>query len=227
MQELIKITTNEQGSEAVSGRELHKFLEVKEKFTDWCKRMFEYGFLEKQDYILVSEKKVTKNNKNPISKFIDYALTLDTAKEIAMLSRTEKGKQARQYFIECERIAKDRKQVIPLAQLEILTKAIELNTELQKEHLHIKERLDRLDESAARKQMQISENSEWKTVADYAKSIFKRINIDQAKDLGYKSKMLSKEIGCELRQIRTDPRSHYKGIYPIEILDKVFREFFK
>lgn len=97
--ELIKIT-EQNGNQAVSARELHIFLEVKTDFTNWCKRMFEYGFEEDKDYIILA-----KNGENKVSKSnpINYALTLDTAKEISMLQRSEKGKQARTYFIECEK----------------------------------------------------------------------------------------------------------------------------
>lgn len=98
MNELIRITTNEQGSRVVSARDLHEFLEVSERFNSWCTRMFDYGFTENQDYLGC---KVF----NTLAKqeLLDYVLTLDTAKEIAMLQRSEKGKQARQYFIECEK----------------------------------------------------------------------------------------------------------------------------
>lgn len=96
---LIPISSHEKFGQVVSMRELHQFLEVKTQFTDWSKRMFEYGFEESLDYILL------KNEYNKLSKSnpLDYALTLDTAKEIAMLQRSDKGKQARQYFIECEK----------------------------------------------------------------------------------------------------------------------------
>lgn len=96
MTEIIKIQ-EKNGEKAVSARELYAFLEVNAKFTDWCKRMFEYGFIENVDYSLLNFEKPTVHNK------IDYALTLDCSKEIAMLQRTEKGKQARQYFIEREK----------------------------------------------------------------------------------------------------------------------------
>lgn len=59
--------------------------------------MLEYGFEDGKDYSLVKIGERSAHNK------IDYALTLDTAKEISMLQRSEKGKQARQYFIECEK----------------------------------------------------------------------------------------------------------------------------
>jgi anti-repressor protein len=105
--ELIKVTTTEK-SNTVSARELYEFLEVKTQFTKWCERMFEYGFEENKDYLLVSQKRLTNNPKNPFATESDYALTLDTAKEISMLQRSEKGKQARQYFLECEKQLKGK-----------------------------------------------------------------------------------------------------------------------
>ncbi len=97
MKELIKIT-EQNGNSVVSARELHKFLEVTERFNNWCSHMFEYGFTENQDYLGC---KVF--NTLAKQKLQDYALTLDTAKEISMLQRSEKGKQARRYFIACEK----------------------------------------------------------------------------------------------------------------------------
>jgi phage anti-repressor protein len=85
------------GNNVVSARELYSFLQVKTDFSDWCKRMFEYGFTEDKDFTPILGKSLGGRPS------IDYALTLDTAKEIAMIQRTEKGKQARQYFIECEK----------------------------------------------------------------------------------------------------------------------------
>ena len=87
----------------VSGRDLHDFLGVSEKYTDWFKRMADYGFSETEDFILVSEKRATNNPKNPLTTVTDHNITIEMAKELAMLQRTEKGKQARQYFIQLEK----------------------------------------------------------------------------------------------------------------------------
>lgn len=96
MQELIKVATNAESNQVVSAKELHEFLEVKSNFPTWCKRMFGYGFEENKDYILINSKNgINLNGGRPE---IDYALTLDTSKEIAMLQRSEKGKQARDGF---------------------------------------------------------------------------------------------------------------------------------
>ncbi len=101
MKELIKIETKG-SSQVVSARELHKFLDVQSEFPKWCSRMFEYGFVENQDFTEVIVKN-DDNRKGGKSTLIDYALTLDCAKQIAMLQRNDKGKEARQYFIACEK----------------------------------------------------------------------------------------------------------------------------
>ena len=95
--ELIKITTNENGEQLVSGRELHDFLEVKTAYKDWFPRMREYGFVEGLDFSSFSSESTGGRPR------VDHAMTLDMAKEISMIQRTEKGKQARQYFIEVEK----------------------------------------------------------------------------------------------------------------------------
>lgn len=95
---------------AVSARELHDFLEIETPFHIWIERMLEYGFENWLDYVL------NKNvqNLNPLggrpSK--DYFLSIETAKEISMLQRTEKGKEARKYFIECERKLKEQVLIV-------------------------------------------------------------------------------------------------------------------
>lgn len=112
MQELIKIAEYN-GKNVVSARNIYNFLDIKTDFTDWCKRMFEYGFEENSDYVIL-----LKYEDKPISKSnpIDYALTIDTAKEISMLQRTEKGKKARRYFLDCEKILKQK--LLPSYQIE-------------------------------------------------------------------------------------------------------------
>ncbi|WP_020603273.1 antA/AntB antirepressor family protein [Spirosoma spitsbergense] len=107
MNELIKVSTNGQGSEVVSARELYDFLEVKSKFADWIKnRIIKYGFLEDEDYVPLSK------NLESGGKEFDYALTLDMAKQLSMVERNEKGKQARLYFIECEKALRQSAPVI-------------------------------------------------------------------------------------------------------------------
>lgn len=103
MEELIKVTKDDKGISVVSGRELHDFLEVTERYSSWFLRMTKYGFEESVDY--VGCKVFNTLAKQELQ---DHALTLDMAKEISMIQRTEKGKQARQYFIDVEKAYKQQ-----------------------------------------------------------------------------------------------------------------------
>lgn len=103
--ELIKIAKDENGNSVVSGRDLHEFLEVNTPYTQWFERMVGYGFAENVDFIGLSQKSEKPIGGRPT---VDHALTLDMAKEISMIQRTDKGKQARQYFIEVEKAYKEQ-----------------------------------------------------------------------------------------------------------------------
>ena len=100
MNELLKVNY-EADRITLSARELYEFLDVKTRYNDWFSRMCEYGFNENLDYRAITQKRVTVQGNE--TKFTDHEITLDMAKEIAMIQRNEKGKQARQYFIEVEK----------------------------------------------------------------------------------------------------------------------------
>jgi len=119
MNELIKINESGKGTPIVNARDLHGFLEIKEDFSEWLKRKIKkYGFVENLDYARiyfdVNGKKISlpKNRELDSCDFqkvfrIEYALTLECAKELAMVQNNEKGKQARLYFLEVERRYKE------------------------------------------------------------------------------------------------------------------------
>lgn len=118
----------------VSGRDLHDFLGVSEKYTDWFKRMADYGFSETEDFILVSEKRATNNPKNPLTTVMDHNIAIEMAKELAMLQRTEKGKQARQYFIQLEKAWNSPEKIMARA-IQIANKQINsLTLQLEAQH---------------------------------------------------------------------------------------------
>ncbi|ENM1175723.1 phage antirepressor KilAC domain-containing protein [Listeria monocytogenes] len=100
MQELVATHQNESGDIIVSARELHEFLDVKTKYKDWFPRMIEYGFVENTDFIAIAQKRATAQGN--MTNFVDHHIKLPMAKEISMLQRTEKGKQARRYFLAVE-----------------------------------------------------------------------------------------------------------------------------
>lgn len=103
MTNLIKISYNEADEPVVSGRELHEKLEVKTAYKDWFPRMCEYGFEENKDYILVAQICATNNPRNPTTERTDHAITLDMAKQLCMIQRTDIGRKCREYFIEVEK----------------------------------------------------------------------------------------------------------------------------
>lgn len=100
MNELIKINETD-GKQSVSARELHEKLEVTDRFSRWFESMLKYGFEEKTDF--TSVKFSTLVNNGATRELQDYAISIDMAKEICMIQRSEIGKKFRQYFIECEK----------------------------------------------------------------------------------------------------------------------------
>ncbi|HBG0818827.1 phage antirepressor KilAC domain-containing protein [Clostridioides difficile] len=98
---LIKVEVNENQEQILSARDLHEFLEVGSRYNDWFNRMIGYGFVENEDFISITQKKVTAQGNE--TEYIDHVIKLDMAKEIAMIQRNEKGKQARKYFLQIEK----------------------------------------------------------------------------------------------------------------------------
>lgn len=119
---------NNGGIQAVMGRDLHTFLGVKEPYTDWFKRMTEYGFIAGQDFDqknLIGQDKLGRKREAH-----NHIISLDMAKEISMIQRTDKGKQARQYFIECEKRARAPKiDGSEITRLELIQIAMNAETE--------------------------------------------------------------------------------------------------
>ena len=103
MNNLIVMNNNEDDGIKIDGRQLHMFLEVETPYHKWFPRMCEYGFNENVDYW--TEDKIVRREDGSIMPQTqkEHHLTLDMAKEIAMLQRNEKGKEARKYFIKLEK----------------------------------------------------------------------------------------------------------------------------
>jgi len=132
--ELIKIE-NRQGKETVNARELWEFLGVQSKFSDWIKnRINKYDFIDYEDFITLSK----KLESGGLIK--EYYITLDMAKELCMVENNERGKQARRYFIECEKQLKKTASYM----IEDPIKRAEKWIEEQKEKLLLQDNLNRL-----------------------------------------------------------------------------------
>lgn len=141
--QLIPITNMGEGVQAVLGRDLHSFLEVKTPYKDWWPRMVAYGFEEGVDYVLKNEHSVPPAGM-PSRPRLNHVVSLDMAKEIAMIQRSARGRQARRYFIEVEKRAR---MVVPAFDPSQLTRSEILLIALNAEE-------ERLALEAANKQLQ-------------------------------------------------------------------------
>ena len=155
MNELIKIEINENGEQLVSARELHKFLEVKTKFKDWFPRMCEYGFIENKDYIAMAQKRATAQGNE--TTYMNYLMKISMAKELSMIQRNAKGKEAREYFIKCEE-AWNSDEIIMARAIKIQNRKI----------IEYRKQIEDLEYSNQIKDQQIAE---FKPIKDYVDTI--------------------------------------------------------
>ena len=210
MNELIKIEERN-GEQLVSARELHKFLEVKTRFDKWFNRMVEYGFIENIDYIAIGQKRPTAQGNK--TTYMDYLLKISMAKELSMIQRNGKGKQARLYFIECERKAKEQNQII-------ISKPL------------INELMDRLKETEIRLnrleniKTSIKSNPKMMSISEYALNKGIKIDSQHMGGIGTKAKNTSKKLGYEVGKAYNS-NGATKNIYNVEILEHIFFEFLR
>ena len=143
MNELIKIEVKE-GQQLASGRELHKFLEIGTEYMKWFSRMINYGFVENVDFIVIVKNDEDDTAFGGIRKSTDHLIKLNMAKEISMLQRNEKGKEARTYFIKCEEAWNSPEMILARANqiqsrmIEDYTKKIEvLENKIQEDKLKV------------------------------------------------------------------------------------------
>jgi phage anti-repressor protein len=203
MKELIVIT-EENGKRAVSARELHAFLESKQEFAAWIKsRIQKYGLVENEDFATF-DKIINRENarKQGATKLIEYALTIDCAKELAMVEGNEKGKQARRYFISAEKALRKVE--------EAAVKTIK----------SMEDRLNRLEET-----MNVAQEHEF-TVFGYAGLIRKKLYGSEAMTIGKRAAKRCREAKVEPGHVY-DARYGMVNVYPEYILRSVFEEFFK
>lgn len=132
--QLIKVEVKD-GKQLVNGKELHEFLEIKTAYKDWFPRMCAYGFEEGKDFCSILSQ---STGGRPGT---DHALTIEMAKEISMIQRTEKGRQARQYFIECE------KQLKELHSFNCLSKELQAIFTIDEKQQKLENRVDALEDS--------------------------------------------------------------------------------
>lgn len=207
MKELIKIT-EQNGVQAVSARELHKFLEVGKDFSNWIKdRINKYDFVEGIDFEVFANSGENPNGGRPL---IEYALTLDTAKEIAMVEGNERGKQARRYFIEVEKKYKARQ----LSPAEFLLQQAQMLVEQERKIQQVQQQVNTIE-------AKLTTRPEYFSVAGYAALHKIDCGRQLASSLGRKATKICKERNIPTDNI-TDPRFGYVKTYPAHVLNEVF-----
>jgi len=213
---LINVTKKTIGDEeinSVDARELHEFLNVKSEFRNWIKnRIKQYGLTQGIDFIA--------GNFLPGSERIEYHLTIDTAKELSMVERNEKGKQARQYFIECEKKTRQQLQLTPSEQL---LQSVQLTVDLEKKqkklevgHIEHDRRLEMIE-------AQMKEDPGYFAITGYAKLVGTLVDMDLAKRLGKEASKLSRDLGVTISKVK-HTQFGLINAYHESILEKIFSQ---
>lgn len=153
MEDLIAICYDNMERPTVSGRELHGFLNIETPYAKWFGRMAEYGFVEGEDYATVDKNVLRADGTKMPQTQHDHQLTIPMAKELCMIQRNDKGKQARRYFLKIEEAWNSPEQIMKRA-LEIANRNVE----------KMKERVFRLEE----------ENTTLKPKAQYFDAVIDR-----------------------------------------------------
>lgn len=231
---LIKIEVKE-GQQLVSGRELHKFLEIGTRFDTWFNRMVEYGFVANTDFtpmLKIEQDPITKKDREVLE---DYLMTISMAKELAMIQRSEKGKQARLYFIKCEEALKSIKDedILLVNIIKAETKedrAMALSTYRDKFVLPLKKELKETTNKLEHKQEVIngiSDELKIKTQRQFLNEIIKMKGVDLIKDrwsLLYKDYELHKRINLKARIESYNIVNKPKVKSKLEYIDEVLKD---
>ncbi|MGY0426398.1 MAG: antA/AntB antirepressor family protein [Polaribacter sp.] len=182
----------------VSARELHQFLESKRDFSNWISTKIEkYGFIKDEDFTTI----LLKSTKGRPKK--EYAISIGMAKELAMLENNAKGKQARKYFIECEKNANELQTQVLEYQTKELKQIRQTVIEIQAENRRI---------------------VDYFSIVGYARIIKQSVPIRDASILGRKASKLCKANNIRIEKIQ-DPRFGYINAYSVAILKQVFKGY--
>lgn len=227
---VVKMTIGERENNAVDGRTLHNFLESKRQFSNWIKsRIIKYEFVENKDF--TSFNKIVKRE-NGASTRLEYTLTLDMAKQLAMVENNKQGTLARKYFISCEQKLKQAQQEIielandPFIALRIqaikTAKKVQKNAkeiELNKDEIHLlKQEVNKVGAKITTK------NEQYYTISGYAVVIGIKVVHKTAISLGKEATKLSKERGIPIGS-EYDAKYGRINSYHTHILQIIFTNF--
>ena len=219
MNDLIHIqsqTINDEMVQTVSARELHAFLEVQTRFNDWIKdRIAEYDFIDNQDFIGFTEKSVKPQGGRPSQ---EYHITLDMAKELSMVERNEKGKQARKYFIECEKKLLTQQPTIPTDPFLLIAHFAQQAHLMQQKQLEMDTRLIKVEQT----QQRLNQDVDHFTIKGFCALHGVHLSNGKMSALSKKAKKLSEVKEYTYHEI-SDPRFGKVKTYHSDILTELFQ----
>lgn len=211
--EIIRIETTTNGVQTIKATDLYKFLEPKTEFRHWIKRMLNYGFVEGVDYWtiltenspqmqdILKRSKMTENKRG--RKAFEYILSLDCAKSLAMVQRSEKGKQIRRYFIEVE---KQFKAIATPQQIQELYNRLTLLENKQ---------IDYADDWAIDRYLRVNK-------------LFANLNNTDRQQLGKLcTKEYKKQYDKAPKKVAHPSYINGQNVYPYELINQVFKQWTK
>lgn len=221
----------------VNARELHAYLEVKTRFNDWItSRIRMYGFVQDIDFVIFTEFSVKINEDGSTdgrgAPATEYYITLDMGKELGMVERTTKGREVRQYFIQCERRYRDA--VKRLSPAELLLHHAKMLVDLERRQAK-SEALSGQACALAQEALRVAKIAEAKaqasnqavqdfTVMAYANISGLPITIDVAVRLGREAVRLSAQQGYPVGRAK-DIRFGFVNTYVECVLEEVFEDY--
>ena len=235
--ELVKVEYSGQRP-AVLGRDLHQALGIKTAYKDWFPRMCEYGFEEGRDFILLpAQKRATNNPKNPWTEVNDHQLTIEMAKEICMIQRTEIGKRCREYFIEIEKRYNEQSRALTPA--EFLLEQAKMLVEQERRMAMVESKVYSVETDVSAMKIQVNDletkfeaklnpmlnptvGMDWYTITGYIALNKYRVNPNDYEKLGKAAARLSREKGYPIGQA-PHPTYGHVGVYNSDILSEVFK----
>jgi anti-repressor protein len=211
MKELFKPVVVE-GRDLWSAREVHSFLKVKSKFADWVKnRISDYQFIEGKDFVTVSKTLESGGRE------IDYAITAQMGKELSMVEKNEKGKEAREYFIKIEE--SNRKPIVAMSQLDFLQFQLDLMKQQDVRISSIEHKIKTIEAKS------ITHAVDYFAIMGYASLKAKPVDVKVAAELGRKAANMCKSLGYVMGEL-PDPRFGRVKTYPVDVLESVFTDYF-
>jgi phage anti-repressor protein len=212
-------TINEELVQTVNARELHAFLESKQDFSTWIKaRIDHYGFVENQDFTRF-HRKMEANN----ATIIEYHISIDMAKEVSMVERNDKGKEARRYFIACE---KKLNYISSLSPAELLVRQSQMLLSVEKEQRRQAEEMKLLTDRQRITEVKIEDfanGAEHFSITAYNKLFRKnQISHSEANKDGRQLSKIARDSGIKLG---TAPHPTFGTVhtYPKAMMDSFYR----